>query len=137
MLDALTDRTRVTTAGLLRVKQHDAGVGHERRSAAEPFPLWLSASYVIHILPLKTEVKHRVPCSPARDCPFELEITFCVRGVKGPPCGVPSSTALTSPFSITPDSRMARINLSILLSLPAALSLPSACRGSLDRKTFP
>src|SRR2546427_4117232 len=84
MLDALTDRTRVTTAGLLRVKQHDAGVGHERRSAAEPFPLWLSASYVIHILPLKTEVKHRVPCSPARDCPFELEITFCVRGVKSP-----------------------------------------------------
>src|SRR5881296_981689 len=84
MLDALTDRTRVTTAGLLRVKQHDAGVGHERRSAAEPFPLWLSASYVIHILPLKTEVKHRVPCSPARDCPFELEITFCVRGVTSP-----------------------------------------------------
>src|SRR5436309_6811064 len=84
MLDALTDRTRVTTAGLLRVKQHDAGVGHERRSAAEPFPLWLSASYVIHILPLKTEVKHRVPCSPARDCPFELEITFCVRGVISP-----------------------------------------------------
>src|SRR3989475_2116475 len=84
MLDALTDRTRVTTAGLLRVKQHDAGVGHERRSAAEPFPLWLSASYVIHILPLKTEVKHRVPCSPARDCPFELEITFCVRGVLSP-----------------------------------------------------
>src|SRR5439155_13046661 len=70
--------------GLLRVKQHDAGVGHERRSAAEPFPLWLSASYVIHILPLKTEVKHRVPCSPARDCPFELEITFCVRGVLSP-----------------------------------------------------
>src|SRR2546430_10297946 len=84
MLDALTDRTRVTTAGLLRAKQHDAGVGHERHSAAEPFPLWSNASYVIHILPLKTEVKHRVPCSPARDCPFELEITFCVRGVISP-----------------------------------------------------
>src|SRR6266699_6610537 len=40
--------------------------------------------YVIYILPLKTEVKHRVPCSPARDCPFELEITFCVRGVLSP-----------------------------------------------------
>src|SRR6266699_3437592 len=40
--------------------------------------------YVIYILPLKAEVKHRVPCSPARDCPFELEITFCVRGVASP-----------------------------------------------------
>src|SRR6266567_1712253 len=83
--------------------------------------------YVIYILPLKAEVKHRVPCSPARDCPFELEITFCVRGAIGPPCGVPSSTGLTSPFSITPDSRMARISLSILLSLTrraiAAISL--------------
>ena len=55
-------------------------VGHERRSAAEPFPLWSNASYAINILPLKTKVKHRVPCSPTRDCPFELEITFCVRG---------------------------------------------------------
>jgi len=41
-------------------------------------------AYVIHILPLKTEIKHRVPCSPARDCPFELKITFCVRGVLSP-----------------------------------------------------
>src|SRR6266581_3600656 len=84
MLDALTDRTRVTSAVLLGVKQHDAGEGHERRSAAEPFPPWSNAPYVIYILPLKTEVKHRVPCSPARDCPFELEITFCVRGVFSP-----------------------------------------------------
>ena len=43
-----------------------------------------------------------------------------------PPCGVPSSTGLC-PFPITPDSRMARISLSILLSLTrraiAAISL--------------
>src|SRR6202521_6396431 len=84
MLDALTDRTRVTSAVPLRAKQHDAGVGHERRSAAEPFPLWSSAPYVINILPLKAKVKHRVPCSPTRDCPFELKITFCVRGVISP-----------------------------------------------------
>jgi hypothetical protein len=84
MLDALTDRTRVTSAVPLRVKQHDAGVGHERRSAAEPFPLWSNVSSVINILPLKAKVKHRVPCSPIRDCPFELEITFCVRGVNVP-----------------------------------------------------
>jgi RNA-directed DNA polymerase len=84
MLDDLTDRTRVTNAVLLGVKQHDAGEGPERRSAAEPFPPWSNAPYVIYILPLKTEVKHRVPCSPARDCPFELEITFCVSGVISP-----------------------------------------------------
>src|ERR1700680_4444989 len=84
MLDALTDRTRVTSAAPLRAKQHDAGVGHERRSAAEPFPLWSNASFVINILLLKAKVKHRVPGSPTRDCPFELEITFCVRGVISP-----------------------------------------------------
>src|SRR6266699_259611 len=84
MLGALTDRTRVTSAVPLGAKQHDAGVGHERSSAAEPFPLWSSASSVINILPLKAKVKHRVPCSPTRDCPFELEITFCVRGVVSP-----------------------------------------------------
>ena len=84
MLDALTDRTRVTSAVPLRVKQHDAGVGHEQRSAAEPFPLWSNASSVINVLPLKAEVKPRIPCSPIPDCPFELEITFCVRGVASP-----------------------------------------------------
>src|SRR2546427_9921408 len=84
MLDALTDRTRVTSAVPLRVKQHDAGVGHERRSAAEPSPLWSNASPVINVLPLKAKVKHCVPCSPLRDCPFELEITFCVTGEISP-----------------------------------------------------
>src|SRR5437588_6332675 len=81
MLDALTNRTRVTTATPLRGVQHDAEVGRELRSAAEPFPLWSSASCAINILPLKTKIKQRVPGSPSRNCPFELEITFCVRGV--------------------------------------------------------
>jgi RNA-directed DNA polymerase len=84
MLDALTGRTRVTSAALPRPRQHDAGAGHERRSAAEPSPLWSNVPYVINVLPLKTKVKHPVPCSPALDCPFELEITFCVRGVISP-----------------------------------------------------
>src|SRR5579863_650106 len=48
-------------------------------------------------------------------------------GDKGPPCGVPSSTGPTSPFSITPAVRNARINLSALLSATrratAAISL--------------
>ncbi len=94
MLDAPTDRTRVTSAVPLRAKQHDAGIGHERRSAAEPSPLWSNASSVINILPLKAKVKHRVPCSPTRDCPFELEITFCVRGVVSPVL----SNILLTPF---------------------------------------
>jgi hypothetical protein len=53
---------------------------HERRSTAELCPQWSTESSVINILPLKTEIKHRVPGSPARDRPFELEITFCVGG---------------------------------------------------------
>src|SRR5262249_28387058 len=36
---------------------------------------------------------------------------------KGPPCGVPSSTALTNPFSMTPACRNARISFSMRLSL--------------------
>jgi Reverse transcriptase (RNA-dependent DNA polymerase)/Group II intron, maturase-specific domain len=64
--------------------QHDPEVGRKRRSDAGPFPPCSNAPYVINILPLKTKIKHRVPCSPSRHCPFELEITFCVRGVLSP-----------------------------------------------------
>jgi RNA-directed DNA polymerase len=64
--------------------QHGFEVGRELHSAAEPFPPWSSAPYVIKILLLKAEVKHRILCSPTRDYAFELEITFCVRGVVSP-----------------------------------------------------
>src|SRR6201994_1966370 len=64
--------------------QHDPEVGRKRRSDAGPFPPCSNAPYVINILPLKTKIKHKVPCSPSRHCPFELEITFCVRGVLSP-----------------------------------------------------
>src|SRR5205809_1917605 len=84
MLDAPTDRTGVTSAALPRARQYDAEEGPERRSVAGPFRPWLIASYVINVLPLKTKVKHGVPCSPCRNRPFELEITFCVRGVLSP-----------------------------------------------------
>src|SRR5207302_11199726 len=116
MLDALTNRTRVTTATPLRGVQHDAEVGRELRSAAEPFPLWSSASCAINVLPLKTKIKQRVPGSPSRNCPFELEITFCVRGVLGPPWGVPSTLGLTNPPSITPAFRNARMSFRSRLS---------------------
>ena len=39
---------------------------------------------VTNILRLKAIVRHRVLCSPARDYAFELEVTFCVRGVVSP-----------------------------------------------------
>ncbi len=84
MLDVPTNRTRVTTAALLREAQLDAGADHERRLAAEPFPLWSNASSAINVLPLKTEIKQRVPGSPSRNCSFKLEITFYVRGVISP-----------------------------------------------------
>src|ERR1700740_777984 len=85
MLDALIVLTCVTSAALPRAMQHDPEVGRKRRSDAGPFPPCSNASFVINILPLKTKIKHRVPCSPSRHCPFELEITFCVRGVMLPP----------------------------------------------------
>src|SRR3984893_14933380 len=42
---------------------------------------------------------------------------FDNKGDNGPPCGVPSSTGLTNPFSITPAVRNVRISFSIRLSL--------------------
>src|ERR1700740_2115211 len=84
MLDALIVLTCVTSSALPRAMQHDPEVGRKRRSDAGPFPPCSNASFVINILPLKTKIKHRVPCSPSRHCPFELEITFCVRGVISP-----------------------------------------------------
>jgi hypothetical protein len=132
MPGVLTNRTRVTTTVRLGEAQLDAGADHERRSVVEPSPFWSSVPYDISVLPLEATIKQWVSSSPSLNRSLELEITFCVRGVLGPPCGVPSSTGLTSPFSITPDSRNARINLSILLSLTrraiAAISLSGLTR---------
>jgi hypothetical protein len=74
----------VPTAARLREAQLDAGADHEPHSAAEPFPLWSNVSSAINVLLLKTKIKQRVPGSPSRNCPFKLEITFCVRGVLSP-----------------------------------------------------
>jgi hypothetical protein len=41
-----------------------------------------------------------------------IEVTFCVQGVSGPPCGVPSFTGSTRPPSITPAVRNARMSCS-------------------------
>src|SRR5712692_6836775 len=86
MLGALTSRTRVTTAALLRAAQLDAGANHERRSAPELFPLWSNANApcAITVLLFTTKIKQSVSFSPSRNCSFKLEITFCVRGVASP-----------------------------------------------------
>ena len=51
------------------------------------------------------------------------------KGERGPPCGVPSSTGLTSPPSITPAVRNARISFSNRLSLTrsAILAISLSC----------
>src|SRR5256886_2166171 len=102
MLGALTSRTRVTTDALLREARFDAATVHERHSAGEPSPSWSNGSCDITVLLFTTKIKQCVPFSPPHNCSFKLEIAFCVRGVIGPPWGVPSSTGLTSPPSITP-----------------------------------
>jgi RNA-directed DNA polymerase len=90
MLDALINRTGVTTAALHRNAQLAAEADPERRSGVEPLPLWWSASsainvpFAINVLPLEAEIKHREPGSPIRYYSFKLEITFCVRGVVSP-----------------------------------------------------
>src|SRR3954469_4270234 len=67
------------------------------------------------VLPFATQIKNR-SATIKRDCALEVEVTLCVRGVIGPPCGVPSSTGRTRPSSITPALRQARMNLSTRLS---------------------
>src|SRR5664279_4878054 len=57
---------------------------------------------------------------------------FDSSGESGPPCGVPSSTGPTSPSSITPAVRNARISLSILLSASFTPALLAEGQPKLD-----
>ena len=115
-LVARKGRTRAIGAALPRATEYRAATRHKRRSAAEPCPLWSIGPFAINVLPLKAQVKHRVTRPPTPQYLFKLEITFCVRGVRGPPCGVPSTLGLSSPFSITPAFRNARISFTSRLS---------------------
>jgi hypothetical protein len=45
------------------------------------------------------------PSAPATNHPIEGEVTFCVRGASGPPCGVPSRLSSNNPLSSTPAVR--------------------------------
>ncbi len=57
------------------------------------------------------------------------------KGDKGPPCGVPSSTGLTSPSSITPAVRNARISFNNRLSLTrsAILAISLSCDDPVEK----
>src|SRR5437764_15165019 len=94
MLGALTNRTPVTGDALPRAARLHAAAGHERHACGKLSAPWLSAPFAINILLFTTEVKQCIPFSPPCDCSYELKITFCVRGVSGPPCGVPSTLGL-------------------------------------------
>jgi hypothetical protein len=59
------------------------------------------------VLPFATQIKHKSR-TPTQDRSLKAEVTFCVQGVIGPPCGVPSSTGPTKPSSNTPALRKPR-----------------------------
>src|SRR5437764_5925091 len=84
MLGALTNRTPMPGDALPRAARLHAAAGHERHSCGELSAPWLSAPFAINILLFTTEVKQCAPFSPPCDCPYELKITFCVRGVISP-----------------------------------------------------
>src|SRR5438309_10441196 len=93
MLGALTNRTPMPGDALPRAARLHAAAGHERHSCGELSAPWLSALFAINILLFTTDVKQCIPFSPPCDCSYELKITFCVRGVIGPPCGTPTVPA--------------------------------------------
>src|SRR5258708_24179908 len=100
-LDAATDQNRATKRQPLPPCWSPA-----RATPAPPSPARLSAPgsiapYDIIVLPFTTQIKHKSG-TPIQDGPLKAEITFCVQGVTGPPCGVPSLLSSNSPPSSTP-----------------------------------
>src|ERR1035438_552833 len=66
-----------------------------------------------------------------------VEHRFDSSGDNGPPCGVPSSTGPTSPLSIPPAVRNARINLSTLLSATRRATAAISFSWLTRSKNFP
>ena len=64
--------------------RHGAGARRKRCSSAELCLPWWTDSSAINILLLKAKVKHGESRLPTLHHTFELEITFCVRGVVSP-----------------------------------------------------
>src|SRR5947208_6188591 len=88
-LDAATDQNRATKPQPLPPCWSPA-----RATPAPPSPARLSAPGSIApcdiiVLLLATQIKHKSG-TPIHDGPLKPEVTFCVQGLSGPPCGVPS-----------------------------------------------
>src|SRR5947208_8024431 len=95
MPDAATDQTGAPNAAPRRAAQRCARAGDEPRSTAGPCPLWSTGAFVVNILPLATQVKQG-GAAPAGYYTLKPEVTFCVRGVVGEPCGMPRRLSLAS-----------------------------------------
>src|SRR6516225_1602123 len=77
-------RRWIQGAAWLRAMSSAARAGHEQRSTSEPSPFAKSATCAISILPLKSQIKHRVSRPPSPYRPFKLKVCFCVRGLVSP-----------------------------------------------------
>src|SRR5947208_16249351 len=87
-LDAATDQNRATKQQPLPPCWSPA-----RATPAPPSPARLSAPgsiapYDIIVLLFATQIKHKSG-TPIHDGPLKAEVTFCVQGVRGAPCGMP------------------------------------------------
>src|SRR6266403_1763606 len=87
-LDAATDQNRATKRQPLPPCWPPA-----RATPAPPSPARLSAPgsiapYDIIVLRFATQIKHKSG-TPIHDGPLKAEVTFCVQGVRGEPCGMP------------------------------------------------
>src|SRR5437660_241088 len=108
-LDAATNQNRATEPQPLPPCWSPA-----RATPAPPSPARLSAPGSIApcdiiVLPFATQIKHKSG-TPIHDGPLKAEVTFCVQGVIGPPCGVPSPLASNSPPLSTPALRYPRMS---------------------------
>ncbi len=65
--------------------------------------------------PIRAVCPARLTHLSSRRRPNLAYIIFCVQAVIGPPCGVPSSTGLTNPSSITPAFKNARMSFNTRL----------------------
>src|SRR5689334_6214073 len=78
-------RTRATTPGLSPPCWFRARAIDEQRSVARPSGCWWLAACDIHMLPLTSKIKGETR-TPIFYHSLKLEITFCVQGVRTPPC---------------------------------------------------
>src|SRR5262249_50971812 len=105
MLAGATIQNRATEPPPHRTARCHALANGRPRSVLRLFAHRSIASCDINVLPFTTHVNWAHAPLPTPDSALEPEVIFCVQGVIGPPCGVPSSTGRTKPSSITPALR--------------------------------